>query len=81
MILMLLLVPVYCIADLIGLYSLLAGNKKWAGFHFITLILMFILMDTSLITYICFAKLFLYIIGFFVTFFPSIKEISKILKK
>ena len=75
MILMLLLVPVYCIADLIGLYSLLAGHKKWAKYHFILFILMLVLMKTSLIYYLCFAKLFLLVIGFFTVYFPSFKNL------
>ena len=74
----LLLTPVYTIADLIGLYSLLAGHKKWALCQFITLILMFI---PPLTIYIGFAKIFLCIIGFFVVYLPSIKKISEKLKK
>lgn len=75
--LMLLLTPVYAIADFFGLYSLLAGHKKWAGCQFITLILMFILMYTPLLIYIFFAKVFLYIIGYFVVYLSSIKKILK----
>lgn len=71
----LLLIPVYWTTDTIGLYSLLTGHKKWAKYQFILFIIMLVLIKTPLIYYLCFAKLFLLVIGFFTVYFPSFKNL------